>query len=332
MRHSPGVRLDYLSIDCVKVIGALTVNPANGFIGSLLINRAAKPSGVNDLEIRGPISISAGLADSLVTGTIQNVNIQRLKNAQSLTIGAGYKSDIGNITINSASACIGNAQFAGAINVNVDDESGSLGSLSVYGTRFTTVTVAANGPIGDVRISAESVACNPATTGAISVKTNSKSIRSFAVLGMATTGSVTVAANVGNISSFILAPRAAGTVAINGALLLTTLVAGTGSVKGVVLGPVATVQGLVLVEARGGPVDTVQVVGPATGTRFMSTITVSSAGAPVSLKTGNVRSVLPDNGLGWLVPTSRSHGYRRAIHGVLCVCVSVFIGGMELPR
>ena len=272
-------------------IGSININPGDGFIGTFRINSDIETT--NTLTVNGPISITAGKASALVTGTIENVNIQRLAVAQSFTISPGYKSNISSIIVNSVSKCL-NAQFA-AVTVNVDQDTGSLGSLTLYGTRFTAgIAVTANGPVDNILIAAEANTnpCTPiAVTGAINVGTNSKSIRAFAVKGLATVSTnVLVSTKAGNISSFVLEPKAGGDITVTGDFNITTLVASTGSVESAVVGPLASV-GRFTAEALGGSIGSAQILGTTLGTRFNAAFTVSSAGAPVTVKTGSVRSV-----------------------------------------
>ena len=64
-----------------------------------------------------------------------------------------------------------------------------------------------------------------------------------------------------------------------------------GAIVSALVGPLATVGGTFTAEALGGPIVNAQILGTTLGTRFNSSFTVSSAGAPVTVKTGSVRSV-----------------------------------------
>ena len=281
--------MDYLDIQGAVAIGSISVNPGSGSVGSLLINSDTKS--IAPLTVSGPISISAGTTGVGVVGTVNTLNIQRLASVQALGVGAGDNSNITAVTVNSPTTCF-NAQL-GRVSVSVNPISGSLGTLAIYGTRLTAgIDVTTIGPVGSVLISAENATCSALeVTGNIFVQPKGSSIGSFHVQGVSIVrGSVNATASLGVISNLSLTPRDGNDLAIHGDLFLRTVTNSTSRIDSVYMGPLATGAAFA-VEALGGSIDNVRIVGSVSGLRFNSTFTVHSAAGAVSVTVANMRYV-----------------------------------------
>ena len=281
--------------------GSINVSPTAGSIGSLLINNDSESS--SPLTVAGDIRINPAATTTGNQVNIDTVNIQRLTSAQTLAITAELNSAINGVIINSPDTCF-SARIATTVNVHVSHSSARIDSVAMYVTHLKAgMTVTANGVrddslyMLDVLISAENAHANCRAlevTGNIAVSANAGSIDTFHAQGLSVVrGSVTATANMGSITSFELTPRdgPADAVTINGGLSVQTLSSGTGGFSSVQIGRLATVDGVFLAKALGGPISEVEVKGSATGAEFNAAFTLHSEGGTVNFDIDKLRCV-----------------------------------------